>query len=206
MLELSIGLTVISIIAGLAIYGTSEMIRIGKLATIIKDIGELTQGFEDFNNEYMAIPGDYAQATTRINATLTNGPGIGYIPDSAITAPATRFNVQPHLLAAGLISKKLDKGVTDSSRYYFGGGTANMIITYAEVNPTITTAADIDLAALSIFDAKYLDTKFDDGDPSTGRLRFFDGSNVTAGSCITASAFSTTNLDGKNCILKFYLR
>ena len=199
LVELAVVMIIIGILIGGILKG-QELITNSRVTSTISQMEALNAAYNDFFNQYNAIPGDMDDANTRIGqcgvAACVPGNGNGQVdlaPGAAIVAgEATRFF--QHLLGAGYIT-----GMDGSAAVLFGqalptaaigggfgvgdsrfGGAVNF--TNANMRPGVwltqlgTPAAAIVNNGVFIPDqASRVDTKLDDGVANRGGLQSVAG-------------------------------
>lgn len=106
LLEISIVLLIVGIIAGSALKGM-DMVEKAQIGSVANEISKLQIAYANYVNSYGILPGDDNNATERTGAPL-NGDGDGKISGEDAK------KILPHLYYAGLIdynsSKKLKIG------------------------------------------------------------------------------------------------
>ncbi|MFP4312897.1 MAG: type II secretion system protein [Alphaproteobacteria bacterium] len=211
-------LAVVMIIVGLLIGGIlkgQELITNAQVAATIAQAKGIDAAVSTFRDSYRAIPGDMANANTRLaDCTAapcsTNGNGDGRIstaatpstpiaPDAIITAGTEASNFFVHLATADLIS-----GVQNANNVNFGEGLPETSIGggytvgfhasgtlgqntnargghYLAIRDTAGTAPTAGLGVLTAAQASRIDTKMDDGDPTSGSVFSDNATNCTTG-------------------------
>lgn len=128
LLEMSIVLTIIGLLAASVLVG-QNLIRAAQLRSVISEYDGYLKAIKEFQDKYLALPGDYSGATTIwatdttpsgcpntlyntvLKAATCNGDGNGHVGDSDANATLTNsyewFRAWQHLYDAGLIPTML---------------------------------------------------------------------------------------------------
>ncbi len=178
LVEIAIVLVIIGLILGGILKG-QELIDSARVRSISTDMNGIRTAWFAFQDRYNGLPGDFSNATSQIDNTLTNdGDGDGTVEDAAEMA-----GVWEHLAAAGFISGNYDGAGANAGSvadtdcatstcpqnpfngfYKIGftnqgagnGGNANELVTGSQIPVNIILQ---------------LDLKLDDGNASQGELR-----------------------------------
>ncbi len=222
LVELAIVLVIIGLIISAVLKG-QELIVSARLKSTISDIDGIRSAANTFRDKYNALPGDYANAPSRVGtpagvtwATCTGLPGAcdgsGVIDGDGLTAETLLF--WSHMAAANLIS-----GVSPVGAAVIGDGlpTAPVgggltIRNELVINKTshwiaLGSAAAVPTGVLDAEQALLIDEKADDARPGTGSIR----SETKACTDVAALAEidGTTAYDPdpavSGCVLKFEL-
>jgi hypothetical protein len=196
----------------------SIMADIGKLNTAYTSFKQIYSALPgDMHNAQSRLG-----STTPNSLTVQNGNGNGYIDNganeqvSALQHLALAGYIKGNYVGTWAISSSASSymlgPVKDTGYYFASGRTAdsqnailtpvtasitNSVIVYARIydsnaDNTIAWLTEAELAALTPIDTSQIDSKYDDGVPTTGTIRAADGSD-TAGSCISGATYLTTN-------------
>ncbi len=221
LVELSIVLVVIAIIAGGAMAGRS-LINAAKIRSLLADINIDRTAVETFKQQYSAYPGDLANAfdffgsdcgTDSAAPSGCNGDGNG-----SIHGTNEGYRAWQHLALAGNI-KNLYNGVvgagctpgvnvpesklgmnaglgfeSNTSSAYLPGRPSFVNLLFVGANSSDTCTG----AAITVFEAKQIDLKTDDGNPTSGELV------GVGGSCVSGSDFDYSQ-SGTVCAIAFTL-
>lgn len=127
LLELSVVLTIIALIAG-AIFAGKTILRAAEMRSVAGEAQRYTQAITDFVDKYHALPGDFAGAETLWGTSTDgcpggasyptetcNGDGNGHITDQTAATYNEEFRAWQHLANAKLIDGSYT-GVTSSNR------------------------------------------------------------------------------------------
>jgi prepilin-type N-terminal cleavage/methylation domain-containing protein len=214
ILELSISISIIALLVAGITAGSSLKDKL-ELNNVVNDISAISLAVKEFQKTYNALPGDMFNAQDSFGSANTyNGNGnnsLGAAEGTGTNANETLLFWQ-HLALAGLISGSYD-GATDGiggrmktpiKNGLYGaakasGATGKLYITVGKAS------------AYGLFTTKQAydyDTKYDDGNPSTGNIRGVDGTGETAGNCNnTTPSPNVYNLSvsGTPCVMQFYL-
>lgn len=225
LLELSISIAIVALLVTAVIAGQSIRHRL-ELNRLIDDVGILNHAAKEFKNAYGGVAGDMYNAESLFgqenignkvadNAEDGNGNGNARL-EGDLSSPTRNEKLLfwQHLAAAGLITGEYDgqtigsgglytspfKDVfyepstdgNDHNRLYF---TVSRLSNGILGNGTFTTQEAFDY-----------DTKYDDGNPITGTIQGLDGSDQTAGACVTNSNnYNLANSEKNLCQVRFYV-
>jgi hypothetical protein len=215
VLEMSIVLVVIALILASVMVGQNFVAR-ARLDAIIADIKKISNSVEQFEKLYQGLPGDLANTaqlpTISALPAAVAGNGNGLVDTSA-----EALNFWLHLALSGLYPGNFDisssyvptnntaaggipPGPIETSGYSVNNDATYGLTYVFSGFPSGT--ANYTTSIISPVDAYYIDNKIDDGNPDTGIVRAFDGSDVAAGSCKTANSYTISNSTAK-CYMKF---
>lgn len=104
LIEAAIVLAVAGLLIGGALQGQT-LIENARIQAVVDQLQGYRTAVTSFQDKFGALPGNFSQATTRLNASLSNGSGSGTLGSTALDAKNTE-NVQfwQHLAAANLIT------------------------------------------------------------------------------------------------------
>lgn len=102
LVEIAIVLVIIGLLLGGVLKG-QEMIANARFKNLQSDIESYKAAFYAFQDRFGALPGDFAQASTRLNAAATNGNQNGALITGVCNAAEESCNVWQHLRYANLI-------------------------------------------------------------------------------------------------------
>lgn len=212
-----IELAVVLIIMGLLIGGIlkgRELIESARLKRAVAQLNEYRLAATTFMDKYDALPGDFSKAHDLIHPSLRNGNGNTIIEGAGLAPGSEALAFWSHLAGAGLIGRPGPLAAQNQGD--FGGGAPESSLGGGftiEHNPhglsglwfiMGTKNGDHgDGALLTPDQAMSLDKKMDNGYPTSGKVRAFDGSNVSPHACVTERG--TYNVDNKEpaCALFF---
>jgi prepilin-type N-terminal cleavage/methylation domain-containing protein len=210
LIELSIVLVIIGLIIGGVLIG-QDLIKAAETRSLVSQLNAYNSAVNSFRSKYNALPGDFAQASTYISATATNGDGNGIIFNAAGApgaAPTTYIGEMPpfwyQLSTLGLIDGSFDGTITTTTlgtnapftkmnrggiivygftdyNNYYHIGAANSAST------TIVTASNMTPTAAYAFDLK-----MDDGLPASGIVQSRGGVVLEGAASTTAAAGTAT--------------
>lgn len=194
LVELAIVLVIIGLLVGGVLAG-QELIKRSRLNSIVKDFQDYDSDITIFKNKYNQLPGDFNKGSVFFTDCATNCDGNN---DKEIYYSTEGFILWRHLEKAGLIKGGGYTGVIGTlPNHYnlFGENTpytalencgfavywGSRIIapfysgTYADSQNNISfgmnnTSSMTTRPCTSGRETYYIDTKFDDGKPTTGRL------------------------------------
>lgn len=215
LIELAIVLIVMGLLIGGVMKGR-ELIESARLKRIISQLHEYQMATSAFLDKYEALPGDFNKASFAIGAHLRNGNGNGIIDGAGLAAQSEALAFWSHLATAGFIGSpgnedeqnlgEFGKGAPQTS---IGGGFT------IENNPHGLQGHWFilgqknrdhgDGGLLTPTQAMSIDKKLDNGYPTSGKVRAFDGSDRNAHSCVRADG--TYNIENHEpvCALFFQL-
>lgn len=185
LVEISIVMIIISIIAGAGMVGTN-LLRSARVSKVLEQKAEIEQAVELFKDRYKALPGDMATATEywgaedpdyatcaylttpSTDAKTCNGNGNDFIDrDSSSDYRAEYFRLWQHLSNAGLISGTYTgiNGMSAGNRAWYVGG----------VNAPLSPIANATWAMMKYASAAYYFTTM----PSNAHIMHFarEGTN-----------------------------
>jgi len=207
LLEMSITLTIIALIAAAVLTG-QRMKHRQELNQIISDISNITSAVAQFKETYGGLPGDLLDATTVLSASTSNGNGDD---DLDTGTPNEELFFWQHLALAGLISGTYD-GVTSGD-----GGVMESPLGYGFYFANKVTGGDLFIkisktsngGLFTTKEAYDFDLKYDDSSPTqvTGSIIVAeDGADAAANDCVTVgNAYNLANTTGTPCVLNFFL-
>lgn len=227
LLELSVVITVIALLVGGILMGRT-FIRNSELSTMINEAKIYTMAFSRFQEQYNAIPGDFATATN-IWPSATNGDGNTLIR-AGTNNSAEMFLAFQHLYLAGYVEGSYSgagtvavagttvprssvngvayifdhpnatDGAVSGDSYYFDGMYGHII--YAGALSVSGSPLRPAGGFMTPEEAFSLDTKFDDGSPGLGSIVTPKQSALAncASSDVAASATYATSNTGNTCM------
>jgi len=195
LIEIAIVLVIIGLLLGGVLKG-QELINSAKVRSLTNKVDGITAAWFAFQDRYRALPGDMSNATTQIEAGLTDGGGNG-----RINTNNERGQVWAHLSAAGFVTGKfLGTGVgntynCDTTICPENGFGQGMLITYGNRGTGNTGNANemISGRSIPVGILAEVDLKIDDGDPSAGTMRL-----ATAGAFSSCASGTDYNVTGNN--------
>jgi len=215
LIELAVVLVIMGLLIGGILKG-KDLIESARVKRVIFQLNELRMATSAFLDKYDALPGDFNKASTQIKPGLRNGNGNGIVEGAGLASGSEAFSFWSHLTYAGLIGSpgleseqaigEFGKGAPESS---LGGGFT------VENNPHGLSGLWFILGKkngdhgngglLTPQQAMTIDKKLDNGYPTSGKVRTFDGSDVPAHTCIKEDG--TYNLENHEaaCALFFQL-
>jgi len=104
LIEAAIVLAVAGLLIGGALQGQT-LIENARIQSVVDQVQGYRTAVTTFQDKYNALPGNFSEATTRLNASLVNGGGAGTLGTTVLSAGSTE-NVQfwQHLAAANLVT------------------------------------------------------------------------------------------------------
>lgn len=215
LVELAVVLIIMGLLIGSLLKGR-ELIESARLKRVAAQVTEYRLAVSTFMDLYEALPGDFNKASILIQADLRDGNGNGLVEGEGLAPGSEALAFWSHLAGAELIGRPgppaahnegaFGKGAPESS---LGGGFT------VETNPHglrglwlmlgAAHALHGDGALLTPAQAMSLDKKMDNGDPTSGRVRAFDGANVAHHSCVTAEGRYNIETKEPACVMLFQL-
>jgi prepilin-type N-terminal cleavage/methylation domain-containing protein len=206
LVELSIVLVIIGLIVG-GIVGGQSLIQSAKSQTLIKELSTIQTGWNTFQLQYDALPGDFSEATdywpTATYSWIENGDGNGRLQYTDEGAPANEaIESFEHMIISEILpgyKGALTSGFGATNIYGSKGHDGSHYRIHYNINSgkhTIELSAKIDNLQISLFTPKTMyemDKKLDDGKPWSGKFLAINGSETDAPTC--ADNASTYNLD-----------
>lgn len=216
LIELAIALIVIGIILGGILKG-HELIENARLKKTISQITHYQMAIATFMDQYEALPGDFAFATSTFGVQARDGNQNGVVEGRGLAHQGEALEFWQHLAFAGSIP---NPGIASShGQGHFGfGAPASPIGGGFTVETTPETGLDglwLILGnengdrgngpLLTPAQASFLNRKLDDGNPSTGRVRSREGHGVSPGKCVN-KGFYNLQTQEPCCVLYVYLQ
>ncbi len=188
LVELAIVMVIIGLLIGGILKG-QEMIANAQVTSTVAQVKGITAANSTFRDMYDAMPGDIANATTRLpscaNQCANDGDGDGVLDEEIGTSASEGLNFWAHLSAADLLS-----GVDNSGSLVWGegvpsanagGGFSVGFHVDGDVGGVAAgrgghyvaihgTPDDVDIPALSASAAARMDRKMDDGQSDSGSV------------------------------------
>ena len=216
LVELAIALVVIGLILGGILKG-QELIENARLKAVLSQINEIQLAYTTFRDKFDALPGDFEEASLRIDPSLLNGNGNNSIEGAGLSKDSEALAFWSHLSAAHLYP---DPGIPSASgAAQFGQGAPASKIGggfTVETDPNGTDLKGLWLilgnaqgthgngALLTPEQAYILDKKGDDGNPLHGRIQAREGVGTPKGKCIKNGTYNTDTKEPA-CVLYFQL-
>ncbi len=181
LVELAIVLVIIGLLLGGVLKG-QQMIQNAKYKNFRQQIDAYRAAVYSFQDRYGALPGDMADASTRLHApsgvTIKNGNGDGVIQGGY----CDRNNeesclVWQHLILAGLISGDPAQTGKKAQRHHTYGGVISSIATGTWANGR--NELKLLMRGVPGDVAQRLDDELDDGNATSGDIARFGGSGST---------------------------
>ncbi len=221
ILEMSTVIVIISFVIGGIIIG-SDIIRSTKIMSIISDVEQYKKSLNNFQEKYIALPGDIPNASDYWTSTAGNGDGDGRIESGE------NLGAWEHLMLANMVNGTFtgaleggawSLGVNAPQSKIKGGGymiTHESTAIYGKTGNVIEFGSELGNylwgGVLSSIEAEGIDNKIDDGDADAGLVFSLQGYNGTSwqGGCVTGtnsvpSNYSYTN-DDPDCRMFFWLK
>ncbi|MBL6784880.1 MAG: prepilin-type N-terminal cleavage/methylation domain-containing protein [Rickettsiales bacterium] len=186
LVEMTIVIAVISILITMTIV-SKKFVTNARIKRAITEISDIENGARSFFDIYNALPGDFEKATDFFDNAV-NGDG-----DDRIEYANEVYNVMMHLNAADLVMGNFQ---ADEQNYAFRSnstvGTVIRLIYTGVLSGFVVNninvmqlgrANNADDASFLPYDAEYLDIKFDDSEPYSGKVTFREFGTTTAASC-----------------------
>ncbi|HWQ38597.1 MAG TPA: prepilin-type N-terminal cleavage/methylation domain-containing protein [Burkholderiales bacterium] len=175
LVEIAIALVIMGLLLG-SVLKAHELVTGARVRNLIAQEQGIKAAFYGFQDRYRALPGDYAQAVTRISGTSQNGNGNGRI--EAAATPNEAILAWEHLAHAGFLNRTYSYSATDSP----ASSPANPYGVYQRIafdavygDPATTLPARHNLklgAQIPVHIAAEIDRKIDDGLPYRGDIQF----------------------------------
>jgi len=215
LIELAVVLVIMGLLIGGILKGR-DLIESARLKRVVSQLNEYRLATNAFVDKYDSLPGDFSQASHLIQSDLRNGNGNGIVEGAGLAPDGEALAFWSHLAAAGLIGSpglpedqnkgEFGKGAPATS---LGGGFT------VENNPHGLSGVWFilgkknrdhgDGALLTPTQAMSLDKKMDNGYPTSGKVRAFDGSDVAPHACITDRGDYNVQNEEPACVLFFQL-
>lgn len=223
LVELSIVLVILGLLVAGVIAG-STLVRNAELRAVTTEFNSIRTNINAFKTSYDYLPGDIKNASdfwpqdaaNCDNASIAemDGDFNGHIDFATVDGRSESYMAWCHLRLAGLASGPFQGnpaavatpviGTDIPSSKVEGGGyllsfgahemTDSNVVVLGGVSGVTVDAEMILKAVLTPRDARNVDTKIDDGTPTSGIVRGFDGDGVAAEDCVVAGAVDTFNV------------
>ncbi len=102
LIELAIGLIIVGLLISGAMKG-KELIEAAKINMTVRNLEKYKAATYLFQDFYGALPGDFSEASERIDPSLKNGPGNGILQGPGLDPASSAGNFWAHLSKAGFI-------------------------------------------------------------------------------------------------------
>ncbi|HEC15715.1 MAG TPA: prepilin-type N-terminal cleavage/methylation domain-containing protein [Sedimenticola sp.] len=181
LVEIAIVLVIIGLLLGGVLKG-QQMIENTKYKNFKQQIDSYRGAVYSFQDRYKALPGDFAQASTKLTApagvTIRNGNGNGQVQGGYCSADNEEACiVWQHLILAGLIGGDASATGTNARRTHTYGGMISSIATGNWANGR--TELKILMQGVPGDVAQRLDDELDDGNATSGDVARYGGSGAT---------------------------
>lgn len=228
LLELSLVLVIISLLAGGVIVG-QELVRQAELRSITSAVEQTVTAARTFKLKYSGLPGDLKTAARYWGALNSNpaickglvntggtatcdGNGNGYFDD---INEGGHFWLQ--MSNAGLITGRFDGAPSPSGIFNktavpslnIRGGVQHLVYGYLLVGrpfPISDGVSDLLIELISASEAYRIDAKFDDGNAKKGVIQGLMGSYATDMCGDPSTGVYQVTLSGDNCLLEYDYR
>jgi prepilin-type N-terminal cleavage/methylation domain-containing protein len=220
ILELSITIAIIALIAGAALTSLS-LLENAKMRRILTEKENYELAISGFCTRYQALPGDYSKATNEWGSATVNGDDNGQI-NFLSSSVYESYRAWQHMTlaqmvngvftgtqttSAPILNKEIPESIIPQAGFLldynlFGFSNLNILILG---KPLATTISPVLVGgAISPKQAQIIDGKGDDGIPNSGKIHGRDGNGVTSGNCYN-SANNIYNLsnENKDCTIGF---
>jgi len=177
LVEIAIVLVIIGLILG-GVFKGQALIDSARVRSLTTDVSGIRAAWFSFQERYRSIPGDFPNAASQIDSAALPGNGNGRIDGGQ-----ERAAVWQQMALAGLISGNFDgaqnaTGTASDMQCASGTCPKNPFNGFYKISYS-AQAADVEGLAHEIFTGEQipvsimsqLDTKLDDGKPSSGRFR-----------------------------------
>jgi len=163
LVEIAIVLVIVGLLIGGVLKG-QEMITNAKLKRIESDNAGLSAAIFGYQDRYLQLPGDDDDANDRFDAALPEGDGDGVIDGTWIPGDDQETGIfWQHLRASGLVAG--DPADPNPQQNAYGGKIG---ITYGAlgIGGHVTVFGQLEGSVV-----KVLESRLDDVNPATGRVR-----------------------------------
>ena len=200
LVEIAIVLVIVGLLIGGVLKG-QEMITNAKLKRIESDNAGIAAAMFSYQDRYLQLPGDDSKADARFTlfagqALTINGNSDGSILGTWVgAANSETSNFWKHLRASGLVPGGGNDGTQPTNAY---GGNIGIRDGSLLLSGHVTVFGSIEGPI-----AKILETRLDDGNPSTGRIQADTTAALMDG--LIASAAGATYTDNLRYFMAFRL-
>ena len=194
LIESAIVLVIMGFLIGGILKG-KDLIESARLKRVIAQLNEYRLATSAFLDRYDVLPGDFNKAAILIKEGLQNGNGNGLVDGAGLASGSEALNFWADLSAAGLIGSPGTQGTENIGE--FGKGAPETSIGggfTVENNPQglkglwfilgKKTGKHGDGGLLTPSQAQGIDKKMDNGNPTSGKVRAMDGSDVASHACV----------------------
>ena len=213
LVEMSIALVIIGLLTS-AIFAGVKLVTYAKIRALNAEKDARQSEIYGFFSKYNEYPGDFSEATIYWDLpSVTSGDGDGAISYKNDSADLEGYNAWQQLSLAGMAENDFAGGGdpvsttvpgTHIPASVFGGGffLDNDFAGHSGFN-TLILATPTEISGDSLVvnslllpkDARDVDKKYDDGNPSQGVLHVVEGDDVSAGDCVDDNGTSGTTSD-----------
>lgn len=215
LIELAVVLVIMGLLIGGILKGR-DLIDSARLKRVVSQLNEYRLATSTFIDKFDALPGDFSKASQLIHPDLRNGNGNGSVEGAGLAPESEALAFWSHLAGAGFIGSPGSQG--DQNRGEFGKGAPASSVGGGftiENNPHGLSGLWFilgkkngdhgDGALLTPAQAMSLDTKLDNGQPTSGKVRAFDGADVAPHTCVTERGEYNVRHGEPACVLFFQL-
>lgn len=116
LIEAAVVVAIIGLLLAAVLQGR-QMIDSARYKSLMRDVGDYREAFEQFRERYNALPGDFGNANDRFDLTGADGDGNGLIDDGpgCVNDTDESCRAWQHLRGARLINGDKDLEGTDAS-------------------------------------------------------------------------------------------
>jgi prepilin-type N-terminal cleavage/methylation domain-containing protein len=201
LIELAISLIIVGLLMGFALKG-NDLYQSAKLQSLMDQVDQFRLAHFTFQEQYSALPGDFNQASSVLDNDASDGNGDWIIGGDGLEEGSEAYSYWQHLYYASLLSAPLPQKWPSSKL-----GGIFVVEMDGENRPGIwyglqTFTGD---GVLTPAQAYSLNKKFDNGNPSSGRIRSETGANGREGKACCVDEKYNLAETSPVCILYFQL-
>jgi hypothetical protein len=192
VIEGAIVLAVASVIVG-GTVATTRVLQESKDQSVSREITDIERGYKEYRDLYGSMPGDSNNANVLFDCASCNGDGNGQLD----LAPVEYLLFWQHLSSAKMIKGSYNAYETQLGKIYPASKVAdNAAYTITQRTPDRTLIQlcsfgnPSGVGALTPEQAKQVDARLDDGNPTSGKIVVEPGNGVAASQCVSSGAYN----------------
>ena len=214
LIELAVVLTIIAVMVG-GIAGTSSLVRSASLQGVGKELGDLQNAFDQYQEYYGSLPGDTPDADQRFRCGGCNGNGNGKIDaeeQSLVLQHLSMANLlksgtqaandyqNSGMSAAQMTAAQQRASSSTTGRVYATSSAGRGAVTAVEVRSPDRLVAVVRMdpdgaggagtGPLSPEDAQSIDRRIDDGSAYDGRIVVEPAAGAAASECKSGGTYN----------------
>ncbi|AZL15174.1 type II secretion system protein [Rickettsiales endosymbiont of Stachyamoeba lipophora] len=218
IIELAIVMLIIGIIMGGVLAGRG-MLSSARVNAIMDHATKITRAVDEFEKRYNQLPGDMYNPDVIFSANAINGnPATTRGNGDGVVSGDEGIYAFQHLALAGILEgnfngtwnySNLYHGPIDNSIFYFVNNYDDAIVlrfAKATIPSGVLTVAQRTGAVLTVKEMMEIDNKFDNGNPATGMIIAYTGSDAPANSCVNGGSYNSAYISSERPTCYFEMR